>query len=123
MTKWKCIVLGLVLSSSIFTGCGKKEDVITNLSYVTNAYTLEYDYFNSEKNYQFELKSGDELFIQLECQDGKIDLKVVDIDNEEIYHENLMISKDISVPIEKDGRYIVIMKGEETKGSIDITVK
>ena len=104
-------------------GCGKKEDVITELSYVGNAYELRYDYFNSEKPYQFELKAGDVLRIATECTQGSIDIKIVNLDNEEIYHNELLASLTEDVTIETAGRYIAVLTGKETAGGVHIYVK
>lgn len=110
-------VCGLML-----TGCGKKEDVITNLSYTETAYTLQYDYFNSEKVYQFELLAGDTLHLESDCSEGSIDVKIVDIDDVELYHEEFLVSMAVDIPIEKSGRYIVVMTGKETTGGVQMYV-
>jgi major membrane immunogen (membrane-anchored lipoprotein) len=121
--KLKCNILWICLWGLLLTACGKKEDVITNLSYVATAYDLQYDYFNTEKTYQFDIDAGDTLSLQVECSDGSVDVKVVNIDNEELYHENLLVSKSVDIAIEEDGRYIVVMEGNKTTGSIHMEVK
>lgn len=106
----------------LLTGCGKKEDVITNLSYAARSYTLEYDYFNTEKTYQFELSKGDNVHLETTCSEGSVEIKIVDIDNVALYQEELLVDINENIKIEKDGRYILVVKGNETKGSVNILV-
>lgn len=113
------IILGI---ASLLCGCGKKEDVITNLSYAEYAYDLQYDYLNSEQTYQFNLATTDALDIDVTCTEGSLDVKVVNIDNAEIYHEELLVSKDITVSVPENGRYIIIMTGKKTTGGIRMEV-
>lgn len=123
MKKKKSYVMPLFLSLLVLTGCGKKEDVITGLAYVANAYDMQYDYFNTEKTYQFELEEGDVLKMRIECSEGSLDLKVVDIDNVELYHEELLVSMTVELPADKAGRYIVVMTGKQTKGAVHMEVE
>ncbi|MBE5870082.1 MAG: hypothetical protein E7294_02295 [Lachnospiraceae bacterium] len=123
--KWKNRLRNLFMCLILIclTGCGKQDDVITELSYVGNAYELRYDYFDSEKTYQFELKAGDVLKIDTECTQGSIDIRIVNLDNEEIYHNELLASLSEDVTIETAGRYIAVLTGKETAGGVHIYVK
>lgn len=122
MRRYRKGFAGVCFVILLLTACGRKEDVITNLSYVTTAYDLQYDYFNSEKTYQFNMEEGDILSMRIDCDEGSLDVKVVNIDNEELYHEELLVSMSVDVPIEEAGRYIVVMTGKETTGGIHMEV-
>lgn len=122
MRRYRKGFVGVWFMILLLTACGKKEDVVTNLSYVATAYDLQYDYFNSEKTYQFDMEAGDTLSMKIDCSEGSLDVKVVNIENEELYHEELLVSMSVDVPIEEAGRYIVVMTGKETAGGIHMEV-
>jgi len=103
-------------------GCGKKESVITELSYTECVYKMVYDYFDGEETYQFEISENKDLYVKAECTEGSLGVKVVNVENEELYKEELLVSKDTIVEIPREGRYIIVLTGKETTGSIYMEV-
>lgn len=119
----KNIVVWLTLVTAVaVSGCGKKESVFTELSYAEYVYKMAYDYFDGEETYQFNISENEDLYVKVECTEGSLNVKVVNVDNEEIYNEELLVSKDATIDIPKEGRYIVVMTGKETVGSIYMEV-
>ena len=112
-------LLGVILCQ----GCGKREDDITKLAFVTNAYDMAYDYFNSEKVFQFDVNAGESIHLDVVCDTGSIEVKIVDLDDNPIYQQTLTVSLTEDIKVEKTGRYIAIMTGNETAGEIQIRIK
>ena len=102
--------------------CGCGDDNILSRTNVYGIFALEYEYFNSEDTCQFELKNGEVLHFAVETKDGSVEVKVVDLDNNEIFYEDILVSKTFDVAPEKEGRYIVILTGHKAEGRIDISV-
>lgn len=100
-------------------GCGK--DQIINRTNIYGVFNLEYKYFNSEDTCQFELKQDEKLHFVVETTNGSIEVKVVDIDNQELFYEDILVSKSFDIAPEKEGRYIVVLTGHKAEGMIDIT--
>lgn len=112
----------LLMGILLCVGCGKKEDVITNLSYVSTAYDMSYDYFDSEKTYQFDVEAGQSILLDVICDSGSIDVKIVDLQDNPIYHQKIVVSLKEDIKIETAGRYIVIMTGNKTAGEIKMSL-
>lgn len=115
----KCVAV-LMLATCLLCACGK--DNIINRTNIYDTFNLEYKYFNSEDTCQFELSKGQYLRFDVQTLSGSAEVKVVDLDNNELFYEDILVTKSFDVVPKKEGRYIVILTGHKAEGMIDITV-
>lgn len=121
MKKHVCrMILSVFIVASLLVGCGK-DDIISRTN-VYGMFAMDYNRFNSEDSCQFDVEEGQSIAFQVVTTDGSMDVKVVDVDNKELYSETILVSKTFDVTPEKPGRYIVVLNGNKAKGSIDISV-
>ncbi len=84
------------------------------------SYSLAATWLDGEDTHTLTLRAGDVLAVSFACSEGSMTMVITDPDGGEIYRGNGSVS-DFRLNIERDGRYLVTVRGERATGSISIS--
>jgi len=112
-----CISLLLLFSASCK---GSEEITIERIN--DRELQLCFENLNSKKMYSLNFKKEDIIVLEIEKEEGSIDIVIYDQNENEIYRGNGNLVKKFTIDIKNDGKYRIEIDGNRAKGSLKFLI-
>lgn len=118
MRKFLFILLALV----IFSSCSNTSSFVGNKVTNESGYFLEYSVFDKEEKTTLFLKKGDRLDVNVEQENGYVDITIGQSGERSIYEGKKLEEFKFSLFIDDDGEYDISVIGHRAKGKVSFLI-
>lgn len=121
--KWLTLGLLIIIASVLLTSCDKR--MMFAGSSTKNKISASYKLFTGTEEKKVKLKSGETLSMDYssKVEKGELSMKLYGPDNEVLKELGTNASGTEKVEADKDGKYRIEVKGQDTKGSFEVAFK
>ena len=106
-----CLLLCILLSAcgqSAFDGSRVKNET---------EFTLSFRSFNGAEFHTFDLRKGDGIWVEIDCEEGALSVTIQKKGDAPVYSGAEPLSGGFQVEIQESGSYQITVTGEHAKGS------
>ncbi|ETT52400.1 MULTISPECIES: hypothetical protein [unclassified Paenibacillus] len=121
--KWMTLGILIIMASVLLTSCDKK--IMYVGSSTKSKISGSYKFFTGTEEKKLSMKSGETISIDYKSkvEEGQLSMKLYGPDNQVLTELATNESGTEKVKADKDGKYRIEIKGEETKGSFKVAFK
>lgn len=121
--KWIKLGVLIIMASVLLTSCDKRMMFVG--SSTKSKLSASYKLFTGTEEKKVKLKSGETLSMDYnsKVEKGELSMKLYGPDNEVLKELGTNESGTEKVEADQDGKYRIEVKGEDTKGSFEVTFK
>lgn len=120
MKKFACLIIVSVILL-IFTGCEiTKGGILINEKIPGKEYEIKFSEWTNTNKCVLPMKQNDELQIEIISDSGAISLEISDLNGNRAYTGTDLDSASFGVKAPHDGEYLIMLKGKNASGMIDI---
>ncbi len=126
-----CVLFTLILSLVLISGCTYGSYTTTGSIQIStlSKMSMSYKKFNGYKITELNIKEGEEyqVNVSIVSEEGKLGLTIAlendkkDRQDETIYKGSELPTSDFKVTLDKPGKYLIKVTGENHKGKFNIT--
>lgn len=115
-------ILFVLILLAFFSSCSNTSSFVGTKVTNEDGYSLEYSIFDKEEKTSLYLKKGDRLDVNVEQENGYVDIAIGRDGNRAIYEGKKLENFKFSLFIDNDGEYTISVIGHKAKGNVSFSI-
>ena len=125
MRKRSFVVCLLYVLCALFCACGNTMGKYVTKKCVSNQFStgfnMRYEYFDGYKVYEYALKENCHVYINVETEEGSLDVYVTDEDGKAYVDKRALAAEEYEFVAPSDGKYTFRFTAKKHRGSFDVS--